>query len=97
MSIPIGVLTSVTGVSGSGKSSLVSQVLVELMSTELGNGLSAKKEVKDVLQQEVVAMLGGKITPGSENIKRMVEVNEKPIGRTPRSNILMCNDLVDVE
>ena len=65
MSIPLGVLTSITGVSGSGKSSFVSQDLVELMSTQLGNGLSTKEEVKDVLKQDVVATLCGKITAGS--------------------------------
>jgi excinuclease ABC subunit A len=93
---PLGVLTSVTGVSGSGKSSLVSQVLAELMSTQLGNNLSAEEEVEDVLQQDVVATLGGKITEGSENIKRMVVVNQKPIGRTPRSNLATYTGLFDV-
>jgi len=96
VSFPLGVLTSVTGVSGSGKSSLVSQVLVELMSTQLGSGLSTEEEVEDVLQQDVVATLGGKITSGSENIKRMVVVNQKPIGRTPRSNLATYTGLFDV-
>jgi len=96
VSFPLGVLTSVTGVSGSGKSSLVSQVLVELMSTQLGNGLSTEEEVEDDLQQDVVATLGGKITAGSENIKRMVVVNQKPIGRTPRSNLATYTGLFDV-
>jgi excinuclease ABC subunit A len=96
VSFPLGVLTSVTGVSGSGKSSLVSQVLVELMTTQLGNGLSAEEEVEDVLQQDVVATLGGKITAGSESIKRMVVVNQKPIGRTPRSNLATYTGLFDV-
>ena len=96
VSFPLGVLTSVTGVSGSGKSSLVSQVLVELMTTQLGNGESSEEEVEDALQQDVVATLGGKITSGSENIKRMVVVNQKPIGRTPRSNLATYTGLFDV-
>ena len=95
-SFPLGVLTSVTGVSGSGKSSLVSQVLVELMTTELGNGVAPEEEGEDVLQQDVVATLGGEITEGSENIKRMVVVNQKPIGRTPRSNLATYTGLFDV-
>jgi len=96
VSFPLGVLTSVTGISGSGKSSLVSQVLVELMTTQLGNGISPEEEVEDDLQQDVVATLGGKITEGSENIKRMVVVNQKPIGRTPRSNLATYTGLFDV-
>jgi len=98
VSLPLGVLTSVTGVSGSGKSSLVSQVLVELMTTQLGNTLSAEKddEEQDALQQDVVETLSGHITSGSENIKRMVVVNQKPIGRTPRSNLATYTGLFDV-
>lgn len=96
VNFPLGVLTSVTGVSGSGKSSLVSQVLVELMSIHLGNGLSPEEEVEDALQQDVVATLGGKITAGAGSIKRMVVVNQKPIGRTPRSNLATYTGLFDV-
>ncbi|MDN6310487.1 MAG: excinuclease ABC subunit UvrA [Flavobacteriaceae bacterium] len=95
ISFPLGVLTSVTGVSGSGKSSLVSQVLVELMSTQLGKSSSTEEE-EDALQQDVVETLGGQITTGSENIKRMVVVNQKPIGRTPRSNLATYTGLFDV-
>ncbi len=96
VSFPLGVLTSVTGVSGSGKSSLVSQVLVELMSTHLGNNLSPEEEMEDALQQDVIETLGGTITSGSENIKRMIVVNQKPIGRTPRSNLATYTGLFDV-
>ncbi|MCF4101050.1 excinuclease ABC subunit UvrA [Gillisia sp. M10.2A] len=97
VSFPLGTLTSVTGISGSGKSSLVSQVLVELMSTKLGNGISSDEEVvEDYLQEDAVATLGGEITEGSENIKRMVVVNQKPIGRTPRSNLATYTGLFDV-
>ncbi|TXD83811.1 excinuclease ABC subunit A [Subsaximicrobium wynnwilliamsii] len=95
VSFPLGVLTSVTGVSGSGKSSLVSQVLVELMSTKLGKGL-ASEEDEDTLQKDNVVTLGGEITSGSEPIKRMVVVNQKPIGRTPRSNLATYTGLFDV-
>lgn len=96
VSFPLGVLTSVTGVSGSGKSSLVSQVLVELMSMQLGNIVSAEEEVEDSLEKDVVVTLGGKITDGTENLKRMVVVNQKPIGRTPRSNLATYTGLFDV-
>ncbi len=96
VSFPLGVLTSVTGVSGSGKSSLVSQVLVELIATQLGNESAAEEEVEDALQQDAVITLGGNIVSGSESIKRMVVVNQKPIGRTPRSNLATYTGLFDV-
>jgi excinuclease ABC subunit A len=95
VSFPLGVLTSVTGVSGSGKSSLVSQVLVELMSTKLGKGLF-KEEDEEAIQKDTVETLGGEIIAGSEDIKRMVVVNQKPIGRTPRSNLATYTGLFDV-
>ncbi|KGK28825.1 excinuclease ABC subunit UvrA [Cellulophaga sp. E6(2014)] len=96
-SFPLGVLTSVTGISGSGKSSLVSQVLVELMSAQLENSLSSEKEEEeDLLTPERIETLGGEITGGSEQINRMVVVNQKPIGRTPRSNLATYTGLFDV-
>jgi excinuclease ABC subunit A len=93
---PLGVLTSVTGVSGSGKSSLVSQVLVELIAGHLGNVLSPTEEEADILQQETIKTTGGKVTAGAETIKRMVVVDQKPIGRTPRSNLATYTGLFDV-
>ncbi len=96
VAFPLGVLTSVTGVSGSGKSTLVSQVLVELMSSYLGNNLLAEEEIEDALQQDIVLTLGGRITSGAEDLKRMVVVNQKPIGRTPRSNLATYTGLFDV-
>lgn len=92
---PLGVLTSVTGISGSGKSSLVSQVLVELVAEHLGHELPVEEEEGDPLQQETVQTLGGKITAGLEGIKRLVRVDQKPIGRTPRSNLATYTGLFD--
>ena len=94
--IPLGILTSVTGVSGSGKSSLVSQVLVDLMSDKLGNGSAQNEEPEDILQQEKEIITDGEITAGAESIKRMVVVDQKPIGRTPRSNLATYTGLFDV-
>ena len=92
---PLGVLTSVTGVSGSGKSSLVSQVLVELIADHLGHELTNEEEDGDPLQQEVAVTLGGCIASGAESIKRMVRADQKPIGRTPRSNLATYTGLFD--
>ncbi|MGZ3922683.1 MAG: excinuclease ABC subunit UvrA, partial [Flavisolibacter sp.] len=95
VSFPLGVLTSVTGISGSGKSSLVSQVLVELVADCLGHEIAVEEDEGDPLQQETVQTLGGKISAGMEKIKRMVRVDQKPIGRTPRSNLATYTGLFD--
>jgi len=89
---PLGVFTSVTGVSGSGKSSLVSQVLVELVAGQLGHALQPDE---DGLERAAVETLGGRITAGMEAIKRLVQVDQKPIGRTPRSNLATYTGLFD--
>jgi excinuclease ABC subunit A len=86
------VLTCVTGVSGSGKSSLVSQFLVEAVA----DGLGQRKEADaDGELEETVRTLGGEITEGLDRIKRLVVVDQKPIGRTPRSNLATYTGLLD--
>ncbi|GGY13009.1 excinuclease ABC subunit A [Massilia dura] len=92
---PLGVMTTVTGVSGSGKSSLVSQVLVELVTRALGHEPAAEPEEEDALEQQGPATLEGRITAGLEDIRRLVRVDQKPIGRTPRSNLATYTGLFD--
>ncbi|MHA4893776.1 excinuclease ABC subunit UvrA [Pedobacter sp. PWIIR3] len=93
---PLGVLTSVTGVSGSGKSSLVSQVLVELVSRHLGVQIDSTSENEaDPLEQTELQALDGRIVSGMHNIRRLVVVDQKPIGRTPRSNLATYTGLFD--
>jgi excinuclease ABC subunit A len=92
--IPLGVFTSVTGISGSGKSTLVSQVLVELAAEELGHEIPVEEEEVTELSAPVVTF-GGQITSGMEGIKRLVRVDQKPIGRTPRSNLATYTGLFD--
>src|SRR3569832_359818 len=95
VAFPLGVFTSITGVSGSGKSSQVSQVLVELVASELGHDIGADEEEGDELERSPVATLGGRISGGMQGIKRMVRVDQKPIGRTPRSNLATYTGLFD--
>src|SRR4051794_9689509 len=78
VAFPLGVFTTVTGVSGSGKSSLVSQVLVELVGEELGHSLPAEEEEGEELERAAVVTTGGQITGGMETIKRLVQVDQKP-------------------
>ncbi|MDU0369185.1 excinuclease ABC subunit UvrA [Hymenobacter endophyticus] len=93
---PLGALTTVTGVSGSGKSSLVSQVLVELVAEQLGQAVEAEEEAEtDPLERAAAPETGGRITAGLETIKRLVRVDQKPIGRTPRSNMATYTGLFD--
>ncbi|MFI5241658.1 MAG: excinuclease ABC subunit UvrA [Gemmatimonadales bacterium] len=95
VSLPIGVFTTVTGVSGSGKSSLVSQALVELVAARLGHELQVDAEDVEELERATPATIGGQITGGMELIKRLVRVDQKPIGRTPRSNLATYTGLFD--
>lgn len=95
VSFPLGVFTSVTGISGSGKSSLVSQALVELVAKHLGQNFETEEEQDDPLEKSAVATLGGDIVSGMEHIKRLVVVDQKPIGRTPRSNLATYTGLFD--
>ena len=94
VAFPIGLLTSVTGVSGSGKSSLVSQALVELVAKRLGQAKLADDEEGDALEDEVVPT-GGHIASGMQSLSRLVRVDQKPIGRTPRSNLATYTGLFD--
>jgi excinuclease ABC subunit A len=92
--IPLGVMTSVTGVSGSGKSTLVSQFLVEAALDKLGHAIEPDEE-DSRLQETAVKTLGGEIVAGMEGVKRLVVVDQKPIGRTPRSNLATYTGLFD--
>ncbi|MEY9161816.1 excinuclease ABC subunit A [Bradyrhizobium japonicum] len=91
--IPLGVFTSVTGISGSGKSSLISQFLVDAVGDELGHRKEAGDE--DDKLEASVETLGGEIAEGLDDIKRLVVVDQKPIGRTPRSNLATYTGLLD--
>ena len=95
---PIGLFTSITGVSGSGKSSLVSQALVELVAAELGHEPPETQESSEEgvdLEAALPGMTSGHISSGMKFIKRMVNVDQKPIGRTPRSNLATYTGLFD--
>ena len=94
VNMPLGVLTTVTGVSGSGKSTLVSQVLAELVADALGH-MPAEPEDLGPEPPAAPASLEGRIESGLEQVKRFVRVDQKPIGRTPRSNLATYTGLFD--
>jgi excinuclease ABC subunit A len=70
--IPLGTLTCITGVSGSGKSSLINEILVKKVSQELYKSKERPGKHKKIL--------------GIENLDKIVAISQNPIGRTPRSN-----------
>ena len=86
----------VTGVSGSGKSSLVSQALVELVAERLGHDVAARRRGRRRSSARRTAPLGGRIVSGhGRRVERLVRVDQKPIGRTPRSNLATYTGLFD--
>lgn len=70
--IPLGVFTCVTGVSGSGKSTLVNEILLKALAQKLHRAKVKPGEHKEIL--------------GLEHIDKMIDIDQSPIGRTPRSN-----------
>ncbi|CAG9203369.1 Excinuclease ABC, A subunit [Paraburkholderia sabiae] len=96
VAFPLGCLTTVTGVSGSGKSSLVSQALPELVASRLGRVIDSQDDdEQDPLLATATAPASGHIAEGMETIRRLVRVDQKPIGRTPRSNLATYTGLFD--
>lgn len=91
---PLGAFTAVTGVSGSGKSSLVSQALVELVGEHLGQETVIEELDSELPQPSRIERTRGRLN-GAKAIKRLVNVDQKPIGRTPRSNLATYTGLFD--
>ena len=104
---PLACLSTVTGVSGSGKSSLVTQALLTLVRDQLGGAPEAEEGDEPGSGDEGInpASAGlpsaaepratGRIVAGLDAIRRLVQVDQKPIGRTPRSNLATYTGLFD--
>ncbi|GHA80821.1 excinuclease ABC subunit A [Lysobacter bugurensis] len=92
--IPLGVLTAITGISGSGKSSLIAQALTELVAGHLGH----EPEEEDEATPEgpvIIERTRGHLSGDVDAVRRLVQVDQKPIGRTPRSNLATYTGLFD--
>ena len=79
---PLGVFTCVTGVSGSGKSTLVNEILYKGLNKKLNNSRKNAGLHKDIL--------------GVENIDKIIDIDQGPIGRTPRSNPATYTGVFDI-
>ncbi|XID74797.1 excinuclease ABC subunit UvrA [Alkanindiges sp. WGS2144] len=73
LSIPLGLFTCVTGVSGSGKSTLINRTLLPLAATQLNGASTLTPEKFDSID-------------GLQHLDKVVDIDQSPIGRTPRSN-----------
>jgi excinuclease ABC subunit A len=87
ISIPIGIFTVVTGVSGAGKSSLVSVALPDLLADRVGGAKAAVQEEAGEPTLGATHSTQGSVAAGGHLVQRVVAVDQKPIGRTPRSNL----------
>ena len=90
---PLGVFTVVTGISGSGKSSLIAQALIDLVCERLGHEVPIDQEIEgtDLMPSQITQ---GTLS-GGESIKRLISIDQKPIGRTPRSNLATYTGFFD--
>ena len=73
LSLPIGIMTCITGVSGSGKSTLINRTLMPIAATQLNNASTLIADKHESIS-------------GLEHLDKMVDIDQSPIGRTPRSN-----------
>ncbi len=80
--IPLGIITCITGVSGSGKSSLVNEILFKRLNRDLNRGKVRPGKHKDMI--------------GLENLDKVINIDQSPIGRTPRSNPATYTGLFDI-
>ncbi|HWK76079.1 MAG TPA: excinuclease ABC subunit UvrA [Povalibacter sp.] len=93
--IPLGAFTAVTGISGSGKSSLFAQALPELVRLRLGHEPEDDSEDGAIEGPSVIETTRGHLAGDVDTVQRLVQVDQKPIGRTPRSNLATYTGLFD--
>lgn len=81
LKLPLGIMTAVTGVSGSGKSTLINQTLFPILFNKLNKGKLYPLEHKEII--------------GVEQLDKVIDIDQSPIGRTPRSNTATYTKIFD--
>ena len=79
VTLPLGRLVTITGISGSGKSSLIENTLVPVLASRIMHSRQIEGKYRDIT--------------GIENIDKVVSIDQSPIGRTPRSNPATYTDV----
>jgi len=96
---PLGAFTAITGVSGSGKSTLINHGIPDLLRADLSS-LTEDSEPDPVAEDPLVSAVPttttGRATGPADRVRRVVQVTQKPIGRTPRSNVATYTGVFDL-
>jgi excinuclease ABC subunit A len=100
MTFPLGAFTAITGVSGSGKSTLLNHGIPDLLRADLASRTDqvddeSEPSAQDPLEAEVPVVTTGRATGPADRVRRVVQVTQKPIGRTPRSNVATYTGVFD--
>jgi len=97
---PLGAFTAITGVSGSGKSTLINHGIPDLLRADLSSvtdeaEVESEPSFDDPLVAGAPTTTSGRASGPADRVRRVVQVTQKPIGRTPRSNVATYTGVFD--
>jgi excinuclease ABC subunit A len=100
VAFPLGAFTAITGVSGSGKSTLINHGIPDLLRADLASFTEEGEEESqstshDPLESAAPVTTTGRASGPADRVRRIVQVTQKPIGRTPRSNVATYTGVFD--
>jgi excinuclease ABC subunit A len=100
VTFPLGAFTAITGVSGSGKSTLINHGIPDLLRADLASFADEIEEESegaphDPLESGPTVTTSGRASGPADRVRRIVQVTQKPIGRTPRSNVATYTGVFD--
>jgi excinuclease ABC subunit A len=100
VTFPLGAFTAITGVSGSGKSTLINYGIPDLLRADLASRTDevdddSEPGAQDPLDAEAPVATSGRASGPADRVRRVVQVTQKPIGRTPRSNVATYTGVFD--
>jgi excinuclease ABC subunit A len=100
VTFPLAAFTAITGVSGSGKSTLINHGIPDLLRADLASRTDevddeSEPSAQDPLDAEAPIVTTGRASGPADRVRRVVQVTQKPIGRTPRSNVATYTGVFD--